>query len=453
MDNLDIKFRTAGKALPPRPIKTAVPGWGGSALKKRENGSDPQPWHCAPFGEGATYGLELIYQYETECHVVNDTGQIRIDWDYAREPGGVVGFDEFSESAPRPSQFYIFATSLDLQAPTGYVLRTEPHPRFFTDATGTVPVALCGHVQTQWWPKKLFVVFKAPAPGQRHIFRKGEPYVQILFVPAATRYEPTAMSPAEAARREELERGILLAKSLIAKQVWHSPDGLEFNDHYKVLTRTFEREGAAGVEAAVHEAVARYQEAVPQGKTMAEYLNLAIQYQREGKFLEAKLLLFHTQSLEPNNAEAGNRMAMIGWSWGLHQFALSAMQRAVALLPRSPAYHANLGEMLRRLDRYPEAEASFRTSLELNPHDAQTLGIFGFVLAAQGRVAEGLEACRTALAIAPRKAIVHFMMGSILAKQHQYREARGCYNTALTINPGLVDVQRALQELPADASP
>jgi tetratricopeptide (TPR) repeat protein len=308
-------------------------------------------------------------------------------------------------------------------------------------------------VKTQWWPKKLFVVFKAPAPGQRHIFKKGEPYVQILFVPEHMRYEPATMSREEEARRADLESGILLAKSLIAKQVWHSPDGLEFNDHYKVLTRTFEREGTAGVETAIRGAIARYQLAVPQGRTMAEYLNLAFQYQREGRYLEAKLVLFHTQTLDPNNAEAGSRMAILGWLMGLHQFALSAMQRAVMLQPRSPGYHANLGEMLRHLGRHEEAEASLRASLALNPRDAQALSILGLVLAAQGRAAEGLEACRAALAMEPKLPMVHFRMGSILAKQHQYGEARGCYNAALAINPGFVDAQRGLQELPAEAPP
>ena len=46
----------------------------------------------------------------------------------------------------------------DIQAPPGYVLQTQPHPRFFTDDTGTVPLSLIGQVQSEWWPKKLFAV-------------------------------------------------------------------------------------------------------------------------------------------------------------------------------------------------------------------------------------------------------------------------------------------------------
>jgi hypothetical protein len=166
--------------------------------------------------------LELLYQYETECHIINNAGDLRIEWDYRKEPGGVLGQDEFSIAATRPAHSYVFATSVDMQAPPGHVLRTEPHTRFFTDTTGTVPVAIVGHVKTEWWAKKLFVSFKAPDAGQRHIFRKGEPYVQILFVPQRMAFPTIKMNPDEEVARSQLEEGILAAKSHIEERLVRS---------------------------------------------------------------------------------------------------------------------------------------------------------------------------------------------------------------------------------------
>ena len=57
MAKLEIKYRTEGKALPPRPIRVSLPGWGGSPDLKKENGSQPQPWHCPLHVEGATSGF------------------------------------------------------------------------------------------------------------------------------------------------------------------------------------------------------------------------------------------------------------------------------------------------------------------------------------------------------------------------------------------------------------
>jgi hypothetical protein len=62
-------------------------------------------------------------------------------------------------------------------------VRTEPHPRFYTDTTGTVPIAVPALLRTEWWPMISFVVFKSPAEGETHIFRPGEPMLQILILP------------------------------------------------------------------------------------------------------------------------------------------------------------------------------------------------------------------------------------------------------------------------------
>jgi len=45
-EKLQIKYRTAHKALPPQPIRLKVPGWAGAPEITMDNGSEPQPWHC-----------------------------------------------------------------------------------------------------------------------------------------------------------------------------------------------------------------------------------------------------------------------------------------------------------------------------------------------------------------------------------------------------------------------
>ncbi|MDB5174483.1 MAG: hypothetical protein JWN51_3256 [Phycisphaerales bacterium] len=451
MEKLQIKYRTAGKALAPRPIRMPVPGWGGSPDKKKENGSVPQPWHCPPLVEGATYGVELVYHYDTECHVINDNGQTRIEWDYAREPGGVTGIDDFTLSDPRPSNVYMFATSVHLQAPPGYVLRTQPHPRcFFPFDTGTVPHALIAHVQSEWWPKKLFVAFQAPRPGQRHIFRKGEPYAQILFVPRRMTYEMTKMEPEEAREWNDLETNIKAARSYIAKNVWHSPSGSDFNDHYNVLARTFAREGVAGVKQVVDQAVERMRQAVPNDLPVSELLKLASRHRKEGKYVEARDVYFLIRRLDPTNVEAVSELAHLAASIGLMAIAHAGMSQAVAMQPRSAAYRADLGEVLRRMGRFDEAEAALRASLELNSTDPQVMSNLGLTLAQKGRAAEGLQACQAALALDSNLPVVHLRMGSILAQLRQHEQARESYSSALALDPGFTDASRAMAELPAN---
>src|SRR5205809_735056 len=91
---------------------------------------------------------------------------------------------------------------------------SEPQPWHClpSDETGTAPLAICGHVQSEWWTRKLFVVFKSPLPGQRHIFRKGDPYVQILFVPHRVSYETQEFTPEEETARRKRETQVDAAK-------------------------------------------------------------------------------------------------------------------------------------------------------------------------------------------------------------------------------------------------
>ena len=70
----------------------------------------------------------------------------------------------------------------------GFAIRTEPHPRFYTDRTDTVPIAVPALVRN-WWPMMFFTVFKAPAEGRTHIFRPNEPFAQIIVIPEEASFE------------------------------------------------------------------------------------------------------------------------------------------------------------------------------------------------------------------------------------------------------------------------
>jgi len=398
MDKMTIKYRTTGKAIPPRPVQMKIPGWSGQAVKKR-NGSEPQPWHCPPFVDAATYALELVYPYEKECHIINQGGVVRFAWDYANEPGHKPNGAEFNVFFPHPPRFYFFATGIDLQAPPGHVIRVETHPRFFTDATETAPAAVCGHVQTEWWSKTMFIVFKVPAPGQRHIFRKGEPYAQILSVPHRLPYEAVQMDEAEHSKRESLEKDITLAASHIAKNVWHNPMGQEFKNHYKVMSRAFAREGHEGVEEVVKGAVERKLQTQPANKSVAECMALARERQLAGRYIEARDLLFFVLDREPQNAEATGALGRLAAEMNLKDLAQNMMARAISLQAQSPVYRRDLGGLLLSMNKFPEAEACLRTVLQLDPKDPIAMAKIGDSLAKRGRTEEARACYRGALAI------------------------------------------------------
>ena len=181
------------------------------------------------------------------------------------------------------------------------------------------------------------------------------------------------MSADEETDRRSMESGLLLANAYIAKNVWHNSDGLTFNDHYMVLERVFTHEGLPGVRATIEKAVERRRRAVPEGKTIAEYLDLISEYRREGKNVEAKSTLKHAGRVDPNDAEVWNSLGLFQWTLGLPARGLASMEAAVRLRPYSAVYRGNLGEMLRQLGRYEEAITALRISIQLDPNDGHYL--------------------------------------------------------------------------------
>lgn len=239
---LEVRYRSGYNAPPPRRIRLEIPGWSGQSTAHGD-GAPAMPWHCQPFVDGATYGLELIYPYKSECRVINEDGAVRFEGPLeaeALEAGMPHPFGVFARS------HYGMATALDLLPPEGYALRLGPHPRFFTDYVGDVPLALSGHLQ-RFWPSQFFAVFRAPAPGAVHVFRPGEAYAQLLVVPANQPYHAVPMEIEEAANRATQERQVTLFRYFLAKHLWRSDTGNWFDDMYKQLLRIFRQDGRDSV--------------------------------------------------------------------------------------------------------------------------------------------------------------------------------------------------------------
>ncbi|HEX2202352.1 MAG TPA: hypothetical protein VHG91_03600 [Longimicrobium sp.] len=241
---LELRWRTVYDAPPPRRIRLEVPGWGGPS-GAHGDGAPAQPWHCRPFVEGAAYGLELVYPYRSECRVRMEDGVIHFE-------GGLA--EEMAEAGlPHPfgafaAEHYGMATALDLLPPPGHALRLGPHPRYFTDGSGEVPLALPGHLR-RFWPRQFFAVFRAPPPGAVHVFRPGEAYAQLLVVPAEQAYALAPMEAEEADDRARQDRQITLFGYFLSKRIWRSEGAQWFDDKYKQLLRRFRRGGVADVRA------------------------------------------------------------------------------------------------------------------------------------------------------------------------------------------------------------
>jgi hypothetical protein len=218
-----IKYRLVNPGLSPRRTKLEIPGWAGQPAP-RKDGSHEYPWHCAPFTEGAQYGIEVFYPYANELHVSRENDRLSLDGDFGPPPGSDLQWPPFR---PFGEDYYTYQFLLDLKVGREWAVRTEPHPRFYTDRTDTVPIAVPALLRTEWWPIISFVVFKSPPE-----------MLQILVLPVQADFDLVQMDEEESAEREMRGRRIHASRpTLAAETTWVSDTQTVFDGTYRHLLR------------------------------------------------------------------------------------------------------------------------------------------------------------------------------------------------------------------------
>ena len=137
-----------------------------------------------------------------------------LDGDFGPDPGTGLKWPPFRTFG---ENYYTYQLLLDLKVPDDMAVRTEPHPRYYTSPDDDVPLAVPALLRTSWWPMISFVVFKAPPEGCTHVFRPGEPFMQMVFVPAEPQFELVEMDLDEAAEREMRGRRIHASRDTLGK--------------------------------------------------------------------------------------------------------------------------------------------------------------------------------------------------------------------------------------------
>jgi hypothetical protein len=227
-----VKYRLHGHRPPPQPIRLEIPGWAGTR-ELRVDGSHEQPWHCAPFSESARYGLELLYPFDEELRVTKADGRVQLDADWGEPVDEDMMWPPFRDFG---ADYYSYQISLDLEVPPGWAIRTEPHPRYFTDATNTTPLAVPAMIRSDWWPMMFFCIFKAPPPGVTHVFRKDEPFISLIVLPADPELDLRPMTEEEAAERELRSRRLAASRDTLAEDSrWLSSTDTVFDGTYRHL--------------------------------------------------------------------------------------------------------------------------------------------------------------------------------------------------------------------------
>ena len=131
--------------------------------------------------------------------------------------------------------------------------------------------------------------------------------------------------------------------------------------------------------------------------TLAEDLSKGLQLHQAGRLAEAKQLYLGILLRDPNYADALHLLGVIVAGEGDLSRAIDLISQATRARPEIANYHTNLANVLKQVERFPEAIASYERALALAPGDFVALANLGAVLASIGLRDEAIEKYSLAL--------------------------------------------------------
>jgi predicted O-linked N-acetylglucosamine transferase (SPINDLY family) len=146
----------------------------------------------------------------------------------------------------------------------------------------------------------------------------------------------------------------------------------------------------------------------------------------------------------PSHADALHYTGVIQFQRNALTDAVAAIQRAIDLRSDVAAYHANLGNALKRLGRSAEALEAFARSLQLDPGQFAIHFNHALLLAELGRNAAALASIREAIRLQPDSPQAWLEMGNLLYAEEAIDAAAEAFETAARLDPHLAGAQQML---------
>ncbi len=147
---------------------------------------------------------------------------------------------------------------------------------------------------------------------------------------------------------------------------------------------------------------------------LGEVLRIANEYERDGRYDDAKRLLDHILATNSNEPDALHLAGVIAFRCGDPEGALELMQRSLTHGIETPAYLCNICEIYRILGRLDEALVAGRRAAALAPTDPHCLQNLAIIHCQRLDLDAALDCANEALRIDPGMPGAHFARAEAL---------------------------------------
>lgn len=153
------------------------------------------------------------------------------------------------------------------------------------------------------------------------------------------------------------------------------------------------------------------------------------------RFADAELFARRATQLQPNSAVAFDQLGMALMARGIfNKDTEAAFRRAFELDPTFVVAQVHLAGILRRLNRWSEAEPLYRAAID-QAKDATTLVLIADAMQSEQRWSDSEPVLRRALQLDARNPGALYLLGRLLAVNKKYAEAETVLKTAIEVNP------------------
>jgi tetratricopeptide (TPR) repeat protein len=137
-------------------------------------------------------------------------------------------------------------------------------------------------------------------------------------------------------------------------------------------------------------------------------------------------------------------VALTRWQCETYRDAETLYRSTLARNPDAWLAHNNLGDILHRQGKLPEATREFEAALRLAPDYAEAHNNLGNILRQTGHVPEAIAQFESAARLDPNSAETHNNLGNLLLQSRRLAEAIGQYREALRVNPAYAEARNGL---------
>ncbi len=202
---------------------------------------------------------------------------------------------------------------------------------------------------------------------------------------------------------------------------------------------------------APHEALAHLEWAALKDPEFPDFqLDLGLVYQALGKLERAEACFERVRQVSPVYAAAQLRLAEDFEKQAQPLEAIELCQRGLLAFPRDAGLLQKLADLLVRLNRWPEALATWRKLLEVRPNCPATFYAFGLTCFQAKDIELAGEAFQRALELQPTLLPALLNLGLVRQKSGKFQDAREYFQRALAISSNDPEIYKALGDVHRD---